>query len=156
MVFRWLAVCTQPFNLQNTARRISGLMLLGLAPSVTAQTFYQNPVIAGDHPDPSIIRVGGDFWATCTSSEWGPQFPLLHSTDLVNWDLTGSVFPHRPDWAVGNFWAPEISEFKGRYAVYYVGRKAGGPLAVAVATAENPGGPYADPRAAGGAGRWFN
>lgn len=109
-----------------------------------AEEFYQNPVIPGDHPDPSIIRTGHDFWATSTSSEWGPEFPLLHSTDLVNWELTGFVFPHRPRWAVANFWAPEISEYKGRYAVYYVGRKPGGPLAVAVATADQPGGPYVD------------
>jgi beta-xylosidase len=129
---------------RNAALLISGLIVIGFARAMPAQVFYQNPVIAGDHPDPSIIRVGQDFWATCTSSEWGPQFPLLHSTDLVNWELTGSVFPHRPDWAVENFWAPEISEFKGRYAVYYVGRKRDGPLTVAVATADRPGGPYVD------------
>src|SRR5271170_2079552 len=93
---------------------ITGLMFNSLIDSVTAQVFYKNPVIAGDHPDPSIIRVGKDFWATCTSSEWGPQFPLFRSTDLVNWELTGAVFAHRPDWAVGNFWAPEISEYQGR------------------------------------------
>lgn len=119
------------------------VLILGGA-SAGAQEFYQNPVIPGDHPDPSIIRVGGDYWATSTSSEWGPQFPLLHSTDLVNWEMTGSVFAHRPDWAVGNFWAPEISEYKGSYQVYYVGRKRGGPLAVAVATADKPSGPYID------------
>ncbi|HZI30959.1 MAG TPA: family 43 glycosylhydrolase [Candidatus Binatia bacterium] len=121
-----------------------GMTLAGATLSPAAPVYYQNPVIPGDHPDPSIIRVGNDFWATCTSSEWGPQFPLLHSTDLVNWELTGPVFPHRPDWAVGNFWAPEISEYKGRFAVYYVARERGGPLAVAVATADKPGGPYVD------------
>lgn len=109
-----------------------------------AEEFYTNPVLPGDHPDPSIIRVGNDFWATSTSSEWGPQFFLQHSTDLVNWEIAGVVFPHRPAWAVGNFWAPEISEYKGHYEVYYVGRKRGGPLAVAVAVAEKPGGPYTD------------
>src|SRR3954447_6908589 len=119
------------------------LLLLCLS-SAAAETFYRNPVIPGDNPDPSVIRVGKDFWATSTSSEWGPQFPLLHSTDLVNWELTGNVFPHRPAWAVANFWAPEISEFQGRYFVYYVGRKNGGPLAVAVAAADNPAGPYID------------
>ena len=123
--------------------------MLALALNLGARTAdageaYRNPVIAGDHPDPSIICTGKDFWVTCTSSEWGPQFPLLHSTDLVNWELTGFVFPHRPAWAVANFWAPEISEFKGRYAVYYVGRKANGPLTVAVATGDKPGGPYVD------------
>lgn len=109
-----------------------------------AEEFYTNPVLPGDHPDPSIIRAGNDFWATSTSSEWGPQFLLQHSTDLVNWKIAGVVFPHRPGWAVGNFWAPEISEYKGRYQVYYVGRKRGGPLAVAVAVADKPGGPYTD------------
>jgi xylan 1,4-beta-xylosidase len=126
------------------SKLISGWILICSACTTTAQVYYKNPVIPGDHPDPSIIRVGTDFWATCTSSEWGPQFPLLHSTDLVNWELTGAVFPHRPGWAVGNFWAPEISEYKGTFAVYYVGRERGGPLAVAVATADKAGGPYKD------------
>src|ERR1051325_189385 len=105
---------------------------------------YNNPVLAGDYPDPSIIRVGKEYWATATSSEWGPQFPLLRSSDLVNWKIVGAVFPQRPAWAVGNFWAPEISEHHGRYYVYYVGRKKDGPLSVAVATAEKPAGPYTD------------
>src|ERR1051325_4452653 len=94
---------------------------------------YTNPALAGDYPDPSVIRVGKAYWATATSSEWSPQFPILHSTDLVNWEAVGSVFSHRPDWAVGNFWAPEITANNGRYFVYYVGRKKGGPLAVGVA-----------------------
>lgn len=120
------------------------VLVIGVPRASLAQQFYQNPVIAGDYPDPSIIRVGNGFWATATSSEWGPQFPLLHSTDLVNWRLAGPVFPHRPAWAIGNFWAPEISEYKGKYFVYYAGRKRGGPLSVAVATAEQPQGPYTD------------
>ncbi len=110
----------------------------------SAKIFYENPVVPGDHPDPSIIRVGRDYWATATSSEWGPQFQLLHSTDLVNWKLTGVVFPHRPEWATGNFWAPEISEYKGHFYIYYVGREKDGPLGVAVATADKPSGPYTD------------
>src|SRR5882762_1704524 len=123
---------------------LSAALLLALAAASQAQVPYQNPVLAGDYPDPSIIRVGKEYWATATSSEWGPQFPLLHSVDLVNWETVGSVFPHRPDWAMANFWAPEISEYQGKYFVYYVGRKKGGPLAVAVATADDPAGPYVD------------
>src|SRR4051812_5430167 len=115
-----------------------------VADAALGQALYQNPVIPGDNPDPSVIRVGMDFWATATSSEWGPQFSLLHSTDLVNWEDTGPVFQYRPAWAVANFWAPEISEYKGRCFVYYVGRKKNGPLAVAVATADKPSGPYTD------------
>ncbi|HKP87922.1 MAG TPA: hypothetical protein VJZ26_17600, partial [Blastocatellia bacterium] len=36
---------------------------------------YTNPAVAGDYPDPSVIRVGHDYWATATSSEWAPEFP---------------------------------------------------------------------------------
>jgi xylan 1,4-beta-xylosidase len=115
------------------------------APAPGQPESYENPVIPGDHPDPSIICVGKDFWATSTSSEWGPQFPLLHSTDLVNWKQVGDVFAHRPEWATANFWAPEISKFGNRYYVYYVGCQAkGGTLAVAVAIADKPEGPYKD------------
>ncbi len=105
---------------------------------------YQNPVLAGDYPDPSVIRVGDDYWATATTSEWAPLFPLLHSRDLVNWEHVGNIFERRPDWAVGNFWAPELFEHQGKFYVYYVGRKRGGPLSIAVATADKPAGPWRD------------
>jgi xylan 1,4-beta-xylosidase len=103
-----------------------------------------NPVIQGDYPDPSVIRVGEDYWATATSGEWAPEFPILHSRDLVNWEVVGAVFRKRPDWAMGNFWAPEISHDRGRYFVYYTARRKGGPLCVAVASSNNPAGPYTD------------
>jgi xylan 1,4-beta-xylosidase len=105
---------------------------------------FSNPVLAGDFPDPSVIRVGDDYWATATTSEWAPLFPLLHSRDLVHWEHVGNVFERRPDWAVSSFWAPEIAEHKGKFFMYYVGRKRGGPLAVACATADNPRGPWTD------------
>ena len=109
-----------------------------------AQVRYENPVIPGDHPDPSLIRIGGDYYATATTSEWAPLFPILHSRDLVNWTNIGAVFHKRPEWAVGNFWAPEIAKFGDTYFVYYVGRKKNGPLSIAVATASKPQGPYTD------------
>ncbi|WP_437931722.1 family 43 glycosylhydrolase [Sorangium sp. So ce291] len=105
---------------------------------------YTNPVIPGDFADPSVIRVGNDYWATATSSEWGAPFPLLHSTDLVNWERVGSVFSELPSWASGSLWAPEISEDGGRYQVFYTARQRGGPLCVAAASAEAPEGPYTD------------
>src|SRR5690242_10200212 len=99
---------------------------------------YSNPVIPGDHPDPSVTRIGNEFWATSTSSAWAPVFPLLHSRDLVNWALAGAVFEHAPQWSAGNYWAPEISYFKGKVYVYYTARRRDGPLCVAAATAERP------------------
>ncbi|HEX8459650.1 MAG TPA: family 43 glycosylhydrolase [Pyrinomonadaceae bacterium] len=109
-----------------------------------SRAVYTNPALAGDYPDPSVIRVGQDYWATATSSEWAPEFPILHSRDLVNWRVVGAVFPKRPAWSVGNYWAPEISEDRGRFYIYYTAKKKDGPLCVAVATARRPQGPYTD------------
>jgi xylan 1,4-beta-xylosidase len=122
------------------------LLLLLLPLLALAGPFqYRNPVRAGDFPDPSVIRVGEDYWATATSSEWAPHFPLLHSVDLVNWELKGSVFSEPPAWARSNFWAPEISSYKGIFFIYYTARhRESNRLAVAVATATNPAGPYVD------------
>jgi xylan 1,4-beta-xylosidase len=121
-------------------------VLLAAAFEVAAQrgATYRNPVQAGDYPDPSVIRVGKDFYATATSSEWGPEFPILHSRDLVNWNIVGVVFPKRPDWSVGNYWAPEIWQENGKFYIWYVARRKGGPLCIAVATATKPTGPYTD------------
>jgi xylan 1,4-beta-xylosidase len=125
---------------------LSVTMLLACLASAGAQRLdvYENPVIAGDFPDPSVIRVGQDYWATATSGEWAPEFPILHSSDLVNWEVVGAVFQKRPLWAERNFWAPEISEYRRRYFVYYTARKKGGPLCVAVASSASPRGPYTD------------
>jgi len=119
-------------------------LVLSVGAAAQRRAVYTNPVAAGDYPDPSIIRVGTDYWATATTSEWAPEFPILHSRDLVNWEVVGAVFDRRPEWSVGSYWAPEISEHRGRFYVYYVARKKGGPLCVAVATARRPAGPYRD------------
>ena len=107
---------------------------------------WSNPVVPGDHPDPTIIKVGDTFWASATSGEWSPQFPLFRSKDLISWIPSGAIFPVQPDWACGSFWAPELvhDEVTDRCLVWYVGQKRGGPLCIAVATAESPAGPYTD------------
>src|SRR6266545_4790252 len=67
------------------------VLMARIAAFAAAPFQYQNPVRAGDYPDPSVIRVGADYWATATSSEWAPHFPILHSRDLVNWEIKGYV-----------------------------------------------------------------
>jgi beta-xylosidase len=127
--------------------RLPSLIFL-FAFALNAQT-YTNPVIPGDFPDPSVIRVGRDFYATATTGGWSPHFPLLHSTDLINWRIVGAIFKEKPAWAKGDFWAPEITVDKGRFFVYYTarrdeGKNKKGTLCVAVATSEKPDGPYTD------------
>ena len=116
----------------------------GNRPQAAGGPSYTNPVMPGDFPDPSVIRVGRDYWATATTSQWAPIFPLLHSTDLVNWRSTGAVFQTPPAWSAGSYWAPELTEDRGRYFVFYTARKRDGPLCVAVADAARPEGPYTD------------
>ena len=102
------------------------------------------PIIPGDHPDPTIVRIGATYWTTNTSGDWAPVFVLYRSSDLFHWQPTGSIFPVAPTWAEGSFWAPELVADQGRVLVYYVGRKRGGPLCVAVATAARPEGSFTD------------
>lgn len=107
-----------------------------------------NPVLPGDRPDPTIIKVGDTYWASATSNEWSPLFPIFKSKDMVNWELVTYVFPEgAPGWAYINFWAPELSydEEQDKVYAYYTARDAESDrLSVAVASAESPEGPYTD------------
>jgi len=48
---------------------------------------YTNPIIDADYSDPDVIRVGDDFYLTASSFNSIPGLPILHSRDLVNWNL---------------------------------------------------------------------
>ncbi|GAA4443361.1 family 43 glycosylhydrolase [Pontibacter saemangeumensis] len=105
----------------------------------------ENPVIPGDFADPSLIRRGNIYYATGTSSEWAPHFPLFRSTDLLHWQPIGYVFSQTPSWAAGSFWAPELFYRKGTYYVYYVARrKSDGVSCIGVATSKDPGKGFTD------------
>jgi beta-xylosidase len=99
---------------------------------------YRNPVIAGDFPDPSVIRVGYDYYAAGTSSDWVPAYPLYHSKDLVNWTQIGHVFNELPSWVAGSCWAPELFYLNGTYYVYYTAkRKSDNVSCIGVATTKD-------------------
>jgi len=133
-----LASCQQKPATETTAATTA-------ADSVRAVSIT-NPVLPGDFPDPSITKVGDTYWATATTSNWAPVFPLLKSKNLQDWELVGHVFPQQPPaWADYYFWAPEIShEEDGKTYVFYTAHKKNGPLSVGVASADNPAGPYTD------------
>lgn len=109
------------------------------------QLTFQNPVLPGDFADPSVVRVEDDYWATATSSEWAPLFPILHSNNLNDWEIESHVFPDSlPNWAEAHFWAPEIAYDNDRYFIYYTAKKKEGPLCVGVASSKSATGPYED------------
>lgn len=104
----------------------------------------QQLVLPGDHADPSVVKIGDTYWASATTSNWFPAFPLLKSKDLVHWTQQGYIFDQKPEWADYYFWAPEITYEKGKVYVYYAAHKKNGNLCVGVASANKPEGPYKD------------
>lgn len=124
-------------------------LFLGLSQMAFAQNrAFDNPVLAGDRPDPTVVKIGKYYYASATSNEWAPLFPIFKSTDLVNWELVNYIFPDgAPDWAKNNFWAPELSydaEQKKIYAYYTARDKESNRLSVAVASADSPESKFTD------------
>lgn len=100
---------------------------------------YSNPVIGGDIPDPTVIRVGDDYFAAGTSHNRVPMYPLYHSKDLINWEKLGGIFNEPPAWIQGACWAPELFYNDGIYYVYYTAkRKSDGISCIGVATSTDP------------------
>ena len=60
------------------------------------QHMIKNPIIPGFYPDPSICRVGSDFYLVCSSFEAYPGIPVFHSKDLANWKQIGSAITRVP------------------------------------------------------------
>lgn len=76
---------------------------------------YRNPVLAGDRPDASPLRVGQDYYLTHSSFEWGPGLLIWHSRDLVNWrPVTAALQGY-----YGNVYAPYLCQRNGRFYIYF-------------------------------------
>jgi xylan 1,4-beta-xylosidase len=79
--------------------------------------YYLNPILPGDHPDPSILKDGDDYYATFSSFDAYPGLVIWHSRDLVNWEVVGpTLFKN-----VGSVWAPDLVKHDGRYYIYFPG-----------------------------------
>ncbi|WP_300701414.1 family 43 glycosylhydrolase [Bacteroides sp.] len=103
------------------------------------QNEYHNPVIRGDVPDPSILRIDDTYYATGTSAEWAPQYPVFVSKDLINWKQTGHIFQEVPEWTSQSFWAPELYYYNNKVYCYYTARrKSDGTSYIGVAVANSP------------------
>ena len=103
------------------------------------QNYFTNPVIRGDVPDPSVIRIEDTYYATGTSSEWAPFYPMFTSKDLVNWKQVGHVFTKQPSWTSNSFWAPELFYHNNKVYCYYTARqKSTGISYIGVATSDSP------------------
>jgi xylan 1,4-beta-xylosidase len=114
----------------------------------TRRRTFQNPVIPGFHPDPSICRVGDDFYLVTSSFEYFPGVPIFHSRDLVHWRQLGHVLTRasqldlRGMRSSGGIYAPTLRHGRGRYHVITTNVGGGGNFYV---TAKRPEGPWSEP-----------
>lgn len=94
-------------------------------------TCYSNPVIPGTHPDPSVCRVGEDYYLANSSFAYFPGVPIFHSRDLVNWRQIGhaltraSQLPLEQVRLSGGIYAPSLRYINGRF--YMITTLIGGP-----------------------------
>ncbi len=107
-------------------------------------TTYLNPVLPGDHPDPTLLRIGKDFYHCGSSFHFNPYLPIYHSTDMVHWEIISRVVPSSKaafvaDRPSGGIWQGAITYFYGSYWIYF---SSGGQW---FCKADSPYGPWSEP-----------
>ena len=102
-----LAMFTRRSFLQTAASASAVVTLTAPARRLLAQanSVYRNPILGGDHPDASPIRVGKEFFLTHSSFDYAPGLLIWHSADLLNWKPAAAAL-HR---YAGSVWAPYLS-----------------------------------------------
>ena len=136
-------------------RAVTLLLAVCVSIGLSAQFRYQNPVLHADYSDPDVCRVGEDYWMTASSFNFFPGLPILHSRDLVHWELAGAALTDYPGegWESpeddfrtkvrhGNaVWAPAIRYHDGWFYIY-VGDPDRGVFMVRT---QDPEGPWEPP-----------
>lgn len=113
-----------------------------------AENSYQNPILAGFYADPSVCRVGDDFYLVNSSFSFFPGVPIFRSRDLVHWTQIGHVLTRPSQLKLDGLgvsrgiFAPTLRFYHGRYYMITTLVDGGGNFFV---TASNPAGPWSDP-----------
>ncbi|MEH8016624.1 glycoside hydrolase family 43 protein [Rheinheimera muenzenbergensis] len=136
----------QPLSAQFDWFAYQGLDPVFAAPVPQGQ--YQNPVLAGFFPDPSITRNGDDYYMTVSSFTYTPGLPILHSRDLVNWQIVGYALTRESQLQMHDLqvsrgiFAPTLRYHAGTYYLITTVVDRGGNF---ILTATDPAGPWSDP-----------
>ena len=142
-----------PLDLAFQAEDRSAFLLLSGRTGFAPAEGYRNPVLRGFHPDPSVVRVGEDYYLVTSSFMYFPALPVFHSRDLIHWreighavhDLAASGLAGLPGGY--GYWAPDISYFRGRFWVVATLRRDTEPLRLQMITsAQDSAGPWEAPR----------
>ncbi|HMB24188.1 MAG TPA: glycoside hydrolase family 43 protein, partial [Anaerolineales bacterium] len=114
-------------------------------------TTFRNPILPGFYPDPSVCRVGEDYYLVTSTFEYFPGLPIFHSRDLVHWRQIGHVLDRPSQLPLddirfsGGLYAPTIRYSNGRFYVINTlvsGKTKSGNFIV---TATDPAGPWSEP-----------
>lgn len=127
---------------------IPTLLLLFIQVVVYGQVTYQNPILPGFYPDPSICKVQDDYYMVNSSFGYFPGVPIFHSTNLVNWEQIGYVLDReeqlplaKAETTLGIF-APTIRYHNGLFYMITTNITDKGNFYV---TSKNPAGPWSNP-----------
>ena len=107
-----------------------------------------NPVIPGYYPDPSVCRVGEDYYLVTSTFEYFPGVPVFHSRDLVNWRQIGycltrdSQLPLEGCRSSGGIFAPTIRYHDGTFYMVTTNVTGGGHFYVST---QDPAGEWSEP-----------
>lgn len=108
----------------------------------------KNPILSGFYPDPSICRVGNDFYIVNSSFVYAPGVPIFHSRDLAHWEQIGNILESKEQLQVEKseisrgIFAPTIRYHEGLFYMITTNVSYGGNFIV---TAKNPEGPWSEP-----------
>lgn len=112
---------------------------------------YRNPILFADYSDPDVIRDGDDYYLIASSFHFVPGIPILHSRDLVHWQISGHVVQrltmspaydmHGGTRYAGGVWAPAVRFHNGLFYVYFPTPDEG----IFVSTAPHMTGPWSKP-----------
>lgn len=140
--------------MRGTAIRLIGLLAAG----ALAQGSYTNPILHADYSDPDVIRVGEAFYLVASSFNHVPGLPVLHSRDLVHWEIISYALPRLPSPLFDTpqhgkgVWAPSLRYHAGAYWIYY-----GDPdLGLFLVKAKDPAGPWEPPLLVQAAKGWID
>jgi xylan 1,4-beta-xylosidase len=122
----------------NTASAAIAIAAASKSPFALAEprAVYNNPILGGDHPDASPIRVGNDFYLTHSSFDYAPGLLIWHSRDLINWRPVAAALRRY----YGTVWAPYLCQYQDHFYIYF---PADGSLRVV--HADHPTGPWSEP-----------
>lgn len=109
---------------------------------------FSNPILKGFYPDPSICRVGDDYYLVTSTFSYFPAVPIFHSKDLIHWQQIGHVLDRKSQIDLNNsghskgIYAPTLRHHQGKFYLITTNVGGGGNFIV---SSDNPAGDWSDP-----------